>query len=97
MHILMDPRVSARSVGRNVTVNYKGLLVNNGADSVYMHCGVDGWKHPRTVAMQRANDGSFVSSITFNEGTRVEFCFKDGADHWDNNSGLDWHVDIAQA
>lgn len=76
-------------------IGYRGLLVNCGADKVYLHYGTDGWKNPVTVPMNRRADGSFSTHIVVSGDRSLDFCFKDSADHWDNNGGRDWHVNIS--
>lgn len=93
-----DDRVTVRPMpapkNQKVEVNYKGLLANSGADAVWLHYGFDGWKNVSTVPMTRRADGSFSTTVTCQGDRQMNFCFKDGADHWDNNSGWNWSCDI---
>ncbi len=75
-------------------IGYRGLLVRHGADRVYLHYGTDGWKNPKTVPMNRRPDGTFSCQITCEGERYIDFCFKDSANHWDNNSGHNWNVPV---
>lgn len=80
--------------GGTAKIRYNGLLAKSGADRVFLHYGVDGWKKPTTIEMTRIGDrfeGEVKTSAT---ARSLEFCFKDSADHWDNNNGLDWRVSV---
>ncbi|MGE5550269.1 MAG: carbohydrate-binding protein [Bacteroidota bacterium] len=74
-------------------IGYDGLLVKSGADRVFLHYGFDGWKNPRTVPMSRFMNG-FVASIPIEGVEAVDFCFRDSAGNWDNNSGWNWKAPI---
>ncbi|MDN5347369.1 MAG: hypothetical protein PWP65_933 [Clostridia bacterium] len=80
--------------GQNVTIKYKGLLVNSGADAVWLHYGYDGWQSSATVAMGWQSDRSCVATIPALGNREINFCFKDSASNWDNNSGWNWKCDI---
>lgn len=79
--------------GRDVEIRYNGLLVNSGADSVYLHYGFDGFNNPRTVSMERKYDG-FYREIPVQGNKEINFCFKDSANNWDNNNGWNWLCSI---
>ncbi|HHW19127.1 MAG TPA: carbohydrate-binding protein [Firmicutes bacterium] len=95
---LQDDRIwvnpSPASKGGLTEIGYRGLLAKSGADKVYLHYGTDGWKNPRTVPMSKRPDGSFATQIMADAERSLEFCFKDSADHWDNNNGLNWYVPV---
>lgn len=75
-----------------VHIHYDGLLKNCGADAVYLHYGFDNWDHQtiRTEKMHQQPDGSFYLSINPGHHREINYCFKDSADHWDNNNGWNW-------
>ncbi len=79
--------------GEKVSITYKGLLAQNGADSIWLHYGYDNWQNSFTLGMQRQGD-SFNCKINAEGRKAVNFCFKDSADHWDNNNGKDWSCPI---
>ncbi|MGE5509262.1 MAG: carbohydrate-binding protein [Chitinophagales bacterium] len=95
---MQDKRVEAypfpAQKNQNVEVKYNGLLKCAGADVVFLHYGQDGWKNCATKPMFRQNDGSFYATVTATGDHEVNLCFKDSADHWDNNNGWNWNVPI---
>ncbi len=90
--ISMEPGTPAK--GQEVRIEYRGLLAQSGADSVWMHCGFDGWSKTQDIYMNRTPHGSFSCTAPV-QGTReMNFCFKDSADHWDNNNWQNWTATI---
>ncbi|MGE5598976.1 MAG: carbohydrate-binding protein [Bacteroidota bacterium] len=82
--------------GDPVVINYRGILKNDGADEVYLHYGFDRWQMPvRTVKMARQENGTFAAEIAAEAKREINFCFKDSADHWDNNNGRDWSLPLS--
>lgn len=94
--VFLDGRVAIDpfppSSGKKVTVMYKGLLAKSGADSVYLHAGYgyDNWSNIKTIPMTRQDQDTWVAEVPVEGETKLNFCFKDGADHWDNNNGINW-------
>jgi len=80
--------------GRHATIRYDGLLNRAGADRVFIHYGFDGWKRTATAEMRREPDGAFSYSLPMDGDVECNFCFKDSANNWDNNSGWNWATDI---
>lgn len=80
--------------GQSVNIAYRGLLAKSGADQVYLHYGHDGWQSPVTIAMSWQPDGSAVATLPCNAQREINFCFKDSANNWDNNSGWNWKCDV---
>ncbi len=98
--IYLDGRVSLDpvplSTGKKARIKYKGLLSSSGADSIYMHCGYGmGWTDSTEIMMSRGVDGSWSCDFTIDGTDRLNFCFRDSAHNWDNNSGLNWGCDIS--
>lgn len=98
MNHLNDDRVSWEpapvKAGDTVQVNYRGILKNAGASELYLHYGIDGWKNPHTIKMQKKPDGSFIADVPANAAHAVNLCFKDPMNNWDNNSGWNWKIDV---
>jgi hypothetical protein len=83
--------------GGKVKIKYNGLLAGSGADKVYLHYGVDGWKKPQTIPMEKSGN-YFETEVKITASVRhMDFCFKDCADHWDNNTGLNWTAEAQNA
>ncbi|MCW2279371.1 carbohydrate-binding protein [Heliophilum fasciatum] len=85
--------IEVKSTGYNeARISYNGLLAHSGADQVYLHIGSGdprNWQHTRTEPMQRTTSG-FEKTIHMDN--QVNFCFKDSANNWDNNCGLNWSI-----
>lgn len=78
------------SPGDTVQISYHGLLKDSGADSVFMHYSFDSWNsQPNTIQMNRIGD-KFAAEVKANGNHELNFCFKDSAANWDNNSGANW-------
>lgn len=78
-----------------VQINYHGILANSGAQDVYMRVGYGGngnWEDIYDHKMERTAEG-FIKTIQLKRCDYLRFCFKDGADHWDNNNGINWTID----
>lgn len=96
MHL--DDRISVEPgnprKGQNTRIEYRGLLANSGADAVWLHCGFDGWNNVQDQRMDRTPYGGFACTATVTGSSEMNFCFKDSADHWDNNNGTNWTLRI---
>ncbi|SMB81409.1 Starch/carbohydrate-binding module (family 53) [Desulfonispora thiosulfatigenes DSM 11270] len=93
--IFVTPReVKANKV---VKLTYEGELVQSGADEIYVHCGVtnysDSWENVKDYKMKRKNN-RFYSDITVPNGSKLNLCFRDSADNWDNNNGANYSLDL---
>ena len=77
-----------------VHIKYRGLLKNAGANDVYLYYGADGWKNSQTIRMSKDSMGDFAASLPAQAAHEVNFCFKDAANNWDNNSGWNWAVNV---
>ncbi|MHB8171943.1 MAG: carbohydrate-binding protein [Thermincolia bacterium] len=90
--IAIQPQ-SPRS-GELVKITYTGILAQSGAEQVFLHLGYGpSWHDATDLPMQRAPEG-WRRVFPVQYGTKLNFCFKDGASNWDNNNGQDWSVNI---
>ncbi len=96
MHL--DDRISVEPGsprrGQSSQINYCGLLVHCGADAVWMHYGFDGWENVQDQQMDRLSHGGFTCTAPVTGSREMNFCFKDSANHWDNNGGSNWTLRI---
>ena len=77
--------------GNDVNICYSGLLSRSGADQVYLHCGfgdTQHWNSVQDLRMERTARG-WEKNVTL-QSNQLNFCFKDSASNWDNNSGHNW-------
>lgn len=74
-------------------VNYTGLLAKSGAHEVFGVYGFgsnQNWENVSTISLNKANDGTFISVIPVEQGKNINLAFKDCAENWDNNSGMNY-------
>lgn len=94
-HIELAPREPEK--GRYLQLRYDGLLAKSGAQQVYVHVGYGkgSWSNISDLAMQRLPDGRWETVFLIPDETdRLNLCFKDNGDNWDNNSGMNWQFDL---
>lgn len=83
--VVLSPAVPAK--GETAKVVYKGLLAQNGADKVYIHVGFGNeWQKSTDYKMIKTDEG-FEAAVPVALDNTMNFCFKDRANNWDNNSG----------
>lgn len=82
--------------GQPVKVCYNGLLPKSGAQSVYAHVGFGfEWQNNHDVQMTRTPSG-FETTVIANNHDTLCVAFKDSANNWDNNQGLNYNFNIHQ-
>ena len=85
------------TVGSDVKVKYKGYLTQHNPDSIIMHVGYgknNSWTHITDVVMKPSQD-AWEGKINVKQyDSRLNLCFKDNHDHWDNNYGNNWSFEI---
>ena len=94
--VVVDP--VPMSTGEEVTVLYHGLLEESGADQVWLHCGygdAQNWHKVQDVKMEWTARG-WVKTFKLEDGSRLNICFKDSANNWDNNNSMNWSFEIHQ-
>lgn len=79
--------------GDKVVIKYDGLLAKSGADQVYLHVGYgpeERWHDVQDIPMTRDEDG--WSCFVVPQYNKINFCFHDSAQNWDNNKGQNWSI-----
>lgn len=92
--VMVDP--TPITSGQEVTFFYNGLLHKSGADQVYIHMGYGNnaqWEKTMDIPMAHTQWG-WTKSVTVYDDSRLNFCFKDSANNWDNNNGSNWSYEI---
>lgn len=82
--------------GRQIVVRYKGHLADN-ATSITMRVGYGFkfWSEIEDIPMTLDNDnGLWKSRLKVKGATRLNICFYDNSECWDNNDGDNWHWDL---
>jgi hypothetical protein len=83
------------TAGETITITYDGLLAKSGAGTVYTHLGYgdnDSWANIEDVVMSNIPQGWTCDLLP--KGERMNFCFHDGANNWDNNYGHNWSIGL---
>lgn len=74
-------------------LTYSGILVKDGAQDVYAVVGLDdngSWKDIRYYPMHKTGEQAYEVLFPVRNLENINVAFKDGADHWDNNSGRNY-------
>ena len=74
------------------TLKYDGLLAKSGADDVYTVVGYGSntkWENVQCIRMNRFGN-SFHADVPAMHGMNINVAFKDSAENWDNNSGMNY-------
>ena len=90
--IVISPAVLAK--GETAKVVYNGLLAQSGAEKVYIRIGFgEEWKKANDYRMIRTDQG-FEASVPVAIANTMNICFKDNANNWDNNSGVNYSFSV---
>jgi len=81
--------------GERVRIEYRGLLAQSGADTIWAHKGIDGWSQVYDIPMERTPEGNFACETEAKADREINMCFKDSADNWDNNNGQNWNFSVS--
>lgn len=83
--------------GKEVRIKYKGYLASTGAKKIYLHVGFgEGtWDNVQDIPMRKLRDGGWSAALTA-KSSKMNLCFKDDAENWDNNFGQNWSFDITK-
>ena len=75
----MDP--TPITLGDELKVEYRDLLVQSGAEEVYLHYGFGpgDWRYVQEVPMAMEADGTWSATVQAGEAGRFSFCFRDSA------------------
>ena len=77
-----------------VKLTYKGYLFKANSTEVSIVYGYgDNWENTTEQPMQRTLNG-FITDIKIDNFDKINFCFKNSYEEWDNNNYQDYHVDI---
>lgn len=86
------------TLGETVQISYEGLLSKSGAGQMYTHLGYgsnEGWSNIQDIPMSMSDKGWYCDLVPdASTAARLNFCFHDGANHWDNNYGHNWSLTI---
>lgn len=89
--------VAIRNEGDSLRLVYDGLLAKSGASHVYAAVSVgdnSNWHDVRYYKMDKRGQDTFEAVIPKSESTNVNIAFKDCANNWDNNSGMNYSFNV---
>lgn len=81
--------------GEMLSISYDGLLAKSGANQVFAHIGFgsnEEWQNVQDIQMENGKGKWDCSLIPLD--SRLNFCFHDTANNWDNNNGHNWSLTI---
>lgn len=85
--------VSLRGGEDAFRLTYNGILARDGAQDVFAVVGTgsnNSWQDVKYYPMQPTGRQTFETTLPVNNTGSLNVAFKDGADHWDNNSGRNY-------
>jgi hypothetical protein len=85
--------VQFQEVSRALRVSYNGLLAKSGAQDVYAIVGYGNnlkWEDVEYYPLQKVGHQTFELILPVKRDGNINMAFKDGANNWDNNSGMNY-------
>ena len=83
--------------GKTAKLTYKGVLAQNGAEDIYIHYGFGLlWENLQEVQLQKVAENTFEAEISCTTCDNLNFCFRDGNNHWDNNEAQNYSVPVSK-
>lgn len=82
----------SKATEHTAAIQYDGLLAKCGAADVYAVVGYgsnSNWENVQTVRMNKFGN-TFHADVPTMHGMNINVAFKDGANNWDNNSGMNY-------
>lgn len=79
--------------GGNGKLTYEGLLSNSGADGVYAvvsYGNNQNWDNAEYYPMSKTRAQSFEVQFPITKWGNINVAFKDSANNWDNNNGMNY-------
>lgn len=77
-----------------VKISYTGNLFQKGSDDVFIHYGFgDNWNNINDLKMDKTELG-FQAEINLLDSDKLNFCFKNSSDEWDNNNGSNYIFNV---
>jgi hypothetical protein len=72
---------------------YTGILAQNGANKVYAVIGYGestNWQNTNTIQLQSSGKSTFEATLPVHGNGNINIAFKDDANNWDNNNGMNY-------
>ena len=74
-------------------ISYSGLLAKSGAQEVqgvYGFGSNQNWEGVSSIQLKKEGEGTFKGVLPLEHGKNINIAFKDSAENWDNNSGMNY-------
>lgn len=84
------------TAGEEITILYHGPLAEDRNKQIFLHVGYGkarSWYNIQDYKMSKTGWG-WVKTLEMSDDSRLNFCFRDSQDNWDNNSGMNWSFEI---
>ena len=77
--------------GSKLSILYNGILSKDARD-LYLHFGFGDGRDWNIISehLMRKTPGGWLASVSMMKDQQLNFCFKNSAEKWDNNSGHNW-------
>ena len=83
--------------GRTAKLTYKGDLVSNGSNEIYVHYGFGLlWENLQEIKLDKIDDSTYEAEISLLPSDSINFCFRDGNNNWDNNQTKNYSMPISK-
>ncbi len=83
--------------GRTAKLIYKGDLVNDGSNEIYVHYGFGLlWENLQEIKLDKVDDSTYETEINLISNDSINFCFRDGNNNWDNNQTKNYSMPISK-
>lgn len=80
-----------------VKISYTGKLFQNGSEKVFVHYGFgDNWDNLTDTEMKKTELG-FQAEIKLENANKLNLCFKNNNEEWDNNDGQNYSFEVEEA
>ena len=81
----------------NVKISYTGKLFQENSEEVFIHYGFgDNWDNVTELPMSKTELG-FQVEISLNNSNKLNLCFRNSNNEWDNNNGQNYIFNIEEA
>lgn len=83
--------------GRTAKLIYKGDLVNDGSNEIYVHYGFGLlWENLQEIKLDKVDDSTYETEVNLISNDSINFCFRDGNNNWDNNQTKNYSMPISK-
>ena len=84
--------------GRTAKLTYKGNLAVPGTNEIYVHYGFGlFWENIQEIKLDKIDDETYETEVSIVPSyDSINFCFRDGANNWDNNEAKNYTAEISK-